>query len=259
MLYSGFIILLILFADLKVSASASESEFIPEDAIELDGHCYKLYELNTSWEEAQKYFESIGGHLATITSKEENDFVYNYISTLGYKSAYFGATDKENEGVWTWITGEEFIYNNWHNNEPNNERGDEDYVMFYYKYPDGTWNDGGIKTVNANLSKTPFICEWDNLDIIDNNQDDNQEEVIHTEPNNQDNNKDLENDNLQNVQHDSNTYEKNDNKGLTIEIHITNLSLIGGISIFGGVSFVGIIIKKKKKQKNRRGNSSNTQ
>lgn len=249
------IILFIFLFDIKVSAS--EYEFIPEDAIELDGHYYKLYELNKSWEEAQEYFESIRGHLATITSEEENNFVYNYISSLGYESAYFGATDKENEGIWVWITGEEFIYNNWHNNEPNNERGDEDYVMFYYKYPDGTWNDGGLKTVNANLSKTPYICEWDNFDIIDNNQD---ETIQNDDVYNQNNNEtDLKNDNIQHNQNNFNNQDKNDNNGITIEINITNLSLIGGISIFGGISFIGVIIKKKNKKKNKRNNSTYTQ
>ncbi|WRK53233.1 hypothetical protein SD457_24625 [Coprobacillaceae bacterium CR2/5/TPMF4] len=31
--------------------------------------------------------------------------------------------------------------------------------MFYYKYSDGTWNDGdfGHQTVNSNAA---FICEW---------------------------------------------------------------------------------------------------
>ena len=118
-LFSYLAIMFLLFTNIKVFASEKTS--IPNDAVEFEGHYYKLYDLNVSWEEAQEYFKSIQGHLATITSQEENDFIYNYIISIGYKSAYFGASDKETEGIWLWITGEEFIYSNWHNGEPNNE------------------------------------------------------------------------------------------------------------------------------------------
>ena len=38
----------------------------------------------------------------------------------------------------------------------NNEGGDERYGMFYYKYPDGAWNDGDFTVTE----QTAFICEW---------------------------------------------------------------------------------------------------
>lgn len=156
----SIILFLVLFLNTKFSVFAKQ--IIPEDAVEFNNHSYKLYELNMTWEDAQEYFKDNGGHLATITSQEENDFLFNYIISQSCDSAYFGATDKENEGNWIWITGEEFIYSNWHNNEPNNERGDENYAMFYYKYPDGTWNDGVIRTYSNDLPYSFFICEWDN-------------------------------------------------------------------------------------------------
>ena len=33
-------------------------------------------------------------------------------------------------------------------------------AMFYYKYTDGTWNDGDFGRYTANSGKA-FICEWD--------------------------------------------------------------------------------------------------
>ena len=180
---------------------------------------------------------------------------YHYpIAPLGYYSAYFGATDKENEGTWVWVTDEEFIYNNWHNNEPNNERGDEDYAMFYYKYSDGTWNDGGIKTINANLSQTPYICEWDNFDITDESQD----EIIQNNTYSQSNNKiNSGNSNILSNQISSNmndSLNNQDKKEINITFQINNLSLIGGVSasIFGGISFIGLLIKTNKKYKRRK-------
>lgn len=228
---------------------ASENSNIPDDAVEFSGHYYKLYELNISWEDAQEYFQSIGGHLATITTAEENNFVFEYITSLGYQSAYFGATDKESEGTWVWVTGEEFLYNNWHNNEPNNEGRNENYAMFYYKYSDGTWNDGGINTVNAKISKTPYICEWDNIIVEEFNTNDNQGDESYTKNAYEDNN---------NIDNHNNTFDQNNNKNEDINIKLDNendnygenkytvvfkfhdLNIIGGgLSIFGGISVIG--------------------
>lgn len=114
----------------------------------------------SSWDVAEEYCESLGGHLATLTSQEENDYVYQIVRNAGYTNAYFGLTDKDVEGTWVWVTGEAVSYTNWHSGEPNHENSNEDYAMFYFKYSDGTWNDGdfGGRTVSGG---TAFICEWD--------------------------------------------------------------------------------------------------
>lgn len=134
---------------------------IPADAVQYNGHSYYLYELDniTSGEAAEKYCESLGGYLATVTSAEENQFLYDYISGLGYKNAHFGLTDSEQEGIWKWVTGEKVGYTNFHPGEPNGENEDEDYAMFYFKYEDGTWNDGDFNGRTVEAGNT-FLCEW---------------------------------------------------------------------------------------------------
>lgn len=218
-----YIILILICAGLySIVSLASEYEYtIPEDAVEFNGHYYKLYDFNMPWEEAEDYCESVGGYLATITSPEENQFLYDYIISLGYESAYFGLTDKENEDVWQWVTGEDYIYSNWHSGEPNNERENEDYGMFYYKYRDGTWNDGGFNTVNAGVDSTAYICEWNSVDS----------EII---------------DEKESMQQNKN--DDSDNNGsLTFVFRIDNLSLFGGISIVGGISLIGLMWKRHNK------------
>lgn len=128
---------------------------------QLQIHYYEVFDNGiSSWNAAEAYCESLGGHLATLTSEEENDHVYQLMRNAGYTSAYFGLTDQAAEGTWTWVTGESVAYTNWHSGEPNHENANEDYGMFYYKYSDGTWNDGdfGGRTVNGGSA---FICEWD--------------------------------------------------------------------------------------------------
>lgn len=143
-----------------------ESEYqterdIPSDAFYWNGHYYYIFENCDTWEEAEQFCESLGGHLATISSKRENDVLYRYVKECGYRSAYFGYTDNVREGSWYWVNGERPYYENWHRpTEPNAENPREDYAMFYFKFKDGTWNDGdfGGSTVNGGRV---FICEWD--------------------------------------------------------------------------------------------------
>lgn len=144
---------------------------LPQNAVEYHGHYYYVYELSdvTSWEEAKEYCESQGGHLATITSKEEDEFVFSYLQdNFEYESAYLGLTDREEEGNWIWDNGEEVSYMNWHSGEPNDENVDEDFAMYYYKYPDGSWNDGDFGELTTNSGKA-FICEWENYTNTENN------------------------------------------------------------------------------------------
>ena len=146
-----------------VNAKIVEIEKAKEDDtsdIPSEIHYYEFFNNTVStWKEAQEFCESLGGHLATLTSQEENDYVYQRMINSGYYSAYFGLTDEDTEGTWTWVTGEPLTYQNWHAGEPNTENSNEDYAMFYYKYSDGTWNDGdfGAKVVGDKV----FICEWD--------------------------------------------------------------------------------------------------
>ena len=134
---------------------------IPADALEFNGHYYKIFS-NTcsSWEDAKAYCESVGGHLATISSKEENDALFNYMRSLNLKIAYFGYSDAATEGEWKWVNGETNIYNNWHSGEPNG-RSSENYAEFYYQFNDGTWNDGDFDRGVTTSDESNFICEWD--------------------------------------------------------------------------------------------------
>ena len=117
---------------------------------------YKVFNLSLSWDEACAYCESLGGHMATITSAEENEEVYQAMISQGYTSAYFGFTDRASEGTWVWVTGEPVQYTNWQKGEPNNQGNKEHYGMYYYKNNGSTWNDGDYSG-----SPVSFICEWD--------------------------------------------------------------------------------------------------
>lgn len=152
-----------MLSNISLSSEVSDSAVVvdvPSNAFNWSDHYYACFNNCSSWEEAESYCESRGGHLATITSSDENDAVFGYLLSCGYESGYFGYTDNIDEGSWYWVNGETSGYTNWHSGEPNAESSNEDYAMFYYKFDDGTWNDGNFGNGTAN-DDAIFICEWD--------------------------------------------------------------------------------------------------
>jgi len=122
-----------------------------------NGHSYQRFDTAVDWPTAKNACASLGGHLATITSQAENDWIQSSFGT----EVWLGGTDEAQEGTWKWITGEEWSYSNWYSGEPNDYRGGEDYLQ---QYVDGTWNDNGGPGYGGpgyggNLFV--YLCEWE--------------------------------------------------------------------------------------------------
>jgi len=111
---------------------------------------YLLIEEYKTWFDAKTDCESRGGHLVTISSQEENDFVINLI---GPNSIWIGLTDESIEGSWEWVTGEPVTYTNWSQDEPNDAGEGEDYA----EMEDGNWNDNGGPS-DPSLTHS-YVCE----------------------------------------------------------------------------------------------------
>ncbi len=73
-------------------------------ATEFRGHRYLFIPKYASWEDAKAEAERIGAHLATITSKEENDF----IASMFPGGSWFWIGLKTTERGQEWVTGEPF-------------------------------------------------------------------------------------------------------------------------------------------------------
>ena len=108
---------------------------VPVSVDVYNGHIYAYFSDCYTWKEAKNLCETMGGHLATITSKEENDFI-NKLTSNNY--AFIGCTDEEKEGTWKWITGEKFSYTNWSSGQPDNYNQLEHFGEIKLN---GTWND----------------------------------------------------------------------------------------------------------------------
>ena len=117
-------------------------------------HQYQIFYDKLTWEEAKAACEAKGGHLATITSEEEQKKLNLYNG--GNHNLWIGGY-KNAEGQWCWVTGEPWEYENWGDGEPNNSSNvvaDENCVAMWPE----KWND----LANSNTyEQGGYICEWE--------------------------------------------------------------------------------------------------
>jgi len=115
------------------------------------GHCYLFVKRTVSWHDAKSRCEKLGGHLVTITSAEEQAFIAEKVTTIGW----LGATDEKTEGNWEWVTGEKWAYSAWAPGQPDGGWDDEHWPELV-----GWGNRPGWNDLTA-AGPRPFVCEWD--------------------------------------------------------------------------------------------------
>ena len=136
-----------------------------------NGRIYELYEYPVSWYEAQTICEAKGGHLVTITSHEEQLVVANMAYNAPSNFYFIGCTDENEEGTWTWVTGEPFDYTCWGGTEPNGGIWENYGQMVAKENAYGIdvcgWNDnpptffGSLNDTFWDMSSSGFICEYE--------------------------------------------------------------------------------------------------
>lgn len=153
-----------------VSATAVQTSGIWDG----NGHRYDLVPAPATWVEADvaaraTSWGALGicpGHLATVTSAAENEFLD---ATFGpfLIGKWFGGiqpTSEDGDTGWTWANGEEWSYTNWDVNEPSNAvlpgHSHEDAAVFWF---DNTWNDAA-RTWSYGF-QGGYVVEWDCLGV----------------------------------------------------------------------------------------------
>lgn len=105
------------FAGLVCSVVPPQFKAAPYQYFE--NHRYQFVERRCSWLEARDVAAKLGGHLATLNSPEEHDWVVRIFSDRvrgDYGSAFLGG--KYENQRWEWTTQEPFVFTNWHPGEP---------------------------------------------------------------------------------------------------------------------------------------------
>ena len=113
-----------------------------------NGHHYEVVISSDGldWADARADAESrsldgVPGHLATITSAEEDHWFQDAFAHVFNAGPWLGGFQPEGSGEpeddWQWVTGEPFVYTNWGDGEPNDADGED--CMQYLPGP--AWND----------------------------------------------------------------------------------------------------------------------
>ena len=93
---------------------------------------YEIINKGMTWQEAEAYCESKGGHLAVITSAYEQAQIEALISAQSeIKNNYWIGFKRNDDGEFDWVTGEKADYTHWNPNTPNNSNGNQNTAYIY--------------------------------------------------------------------------------------------------------------------------------
>ena len=142
-----------------------------------NGHWYLYtHDMSIGFGAAADATVAMGGHLACITTAEENAFVFAYLDSVsawvdvrgpflgGYQDLSSPSYSEPNGG-WRWVTGEPWQYAGWTNGEPNNDAGLEHAVAMDTRFGTSVWNDVALNghaggSPNAYRTSTGYLTEW---------------------------------------------------------------------------------------------------
>ncbi len=163
--------------DLNVEVLSSDFIEMFSLITKLGDSSYYISNNNYSWFEARDIAINYLGHLATLTSYQEDTAVSNRINYL-YSNLLFplnnngnngecfiglfqdvnSPTYSEPNGGWQWITGELYSYTDWYPGEPNNNSLNSEYGTTNWNNTK-QWNDKGPADGGVNGGPGQFIFE----------------------------------------------------------------------------------------------------
>jgi hypothetical protein len=135
-----------------------------------NGHYYQLFTGSATWNAANSFTSSLSysgyqGHLATVTSQDENNWLLNTFGGAALADKSIGGTQAAGsltrDSGWSWITGETWSFTLWNFGEPNDnysptELGNENALQIAHNNTDGSWNDIPFTSYSPN----GFLVEY---------------------------------------------------------------------------------------------------
>lgn len=112
------------------------------------GNTYHLLS-EAGWEDSEAVAVGLGGHLVTVDSLAENQFLASTFGATadslasggGTVSLWLGLNDRVAEGSYVWSGGQAVLYTNWISGQPQNSMSDEDYAGLMVSDLAAGWHD----------------------------------------------------------------------------------------------------------------------
>ncbi|MCC6971709.1 MAG: right-handed parallel beta-helix repeat-containing protein [Phycisphaerales bacterium] len=89
-----------------------------------NGHHYYVVQ-GADWTQLEAFAQTLGGHLATVESLLESDWINANLTNSQTRKLFLGLSDAALEGTFVWADGSTSVYRNWRSGQP----ASDDYVM----------------------------------------------------------------------------------------------------------------------------------
>ena len=132
-----------------------------------DSCLYKAFKEKKSFQSAENQCVSYNGHLASIHSREEMEFVRGEVIRAISDFVWLGGSDRQTEGAWKWTDGTMWDYTEWLKKEPSDDLHpeNEDCLEFWSNAPSDLygsktngWNDLSCSSGYAQRVSA-FVCK----------------------------------------------------------------------------------------------------
>ncbi|XP_061674847.1 brevican core protein [Syngnathoides biaculeatus] len=127
----------------------SDVEVCEAGWVKFQSFCYHHVTARQSWEGAEQHCRTLGGHLMSIMSPEEQ----LHVNEKYREYQWIGLNDKTIEGDFRWSDGNLLIYENWHQGQP------DSYFLSGEDCAATVWHDGGRWSDVPCNYHLPFICK----------------------------------------------------------------------------------------------------
>ena len=134
-------LIVFLFVGFVIASPCQEARAYPKQNPQ-NSHWYDIVTVDEAaenyWYDAESKSAALGGHLATIRTVTEQDWVFQNIINVTNRNYWVGLNDAVTEGQLIWPSGEEPPYRNWLTGYKNT--AGKDYV--FIRQSDGYWDMG---------------------------------------------------------------------------------------------------------------------
>lgn len=151
------IFIVVLFICLMSFGSVTQAHIL-DGAKEWNGHYYKIFRMKMNWNKSYNFCKSVGGHLATAETQEENEMLKQMFNEANIQHCWMGAR-RDNQNIWRWISGKMISdYFDWAPDQPSRGKdinGDDFSVFFMTRDYKGKWY------TFVERAECEFMCEWE--------------------------------------------------------------------------------------------------